>query len=488
MSYPIYGYVEVKLSLIAQCFFDQGDFSSVDILVNVFEQLNACLTHENLTGLSPERYFSVGLNLREIVLKWKHKILLIFKMMLLQRKVIIFGSPVRPICNLIVAVASLHPGQLTRGFRQVACIKTSRPMSPLPEYPESEPPEKPETEVIEPGTVEGDSHVQEQTEEKEEASQNCEDNRSRDTSVDALVQILTTLASFDPNRWGAPLQLFTDGHLVLPYLSLPYMDLLSDPAVSGFVIGASNILFQQKRQLADVLIDAETTTIDVGSVELRKQLQLTTEDLRFADYIIRNVLNPREAAEGSEQWIKAQFQAYMLALLRASQLPEGSKELEHFNGAFISAWRKSHNWQEWHRRNAFNLQESPLLATIPNIHPFAGSLSVTDMKLKLAHTIQSTEGGRKLNQAVNTTSRAVGGALMQAKGALSTWWSTITTPPPQPQGQTKAGERGLEKTAEEIQCDKRVEQEEDGGEQKVDIAKEAELIDYSRDLGEIFTI
>jgi Sec-independent protein translocase protein TatA len=48
--------------------------------------------------------------------------------------------------------------------------------------------------------------------------------------------------------------------------------------------------------------------------------------------------------------------------------------------------------------------------------------------------MQNTEGGRKLNQAmtttgraVATTGRAVGGALTQAKGALSTWWSTLTT-------------------------------------------------------------
>ncbi|XP_055680402.1 late secretory pathway protein AVL9 homolog [Lutzomyia longipalpis] len=510
MSYPIYGYVEVKLSLIAQCFFDQGDFSSVDILVNVYEQLNACLTHENLTGTSsPERYYGVGLNLREIILKWRHKILLIFKMMLLQRKVIIFGSPVRPICNLIIAVASLHPHQLTKGFREVACIKTSRPMSPLPEFPPS--PSSPEShdkessqevKEVKEGEVEEEvppatnaSHLPEENEGRaeEETNQNCEDNRSmqRDTSGDTLFTILTSLSSFDPGRWGAPLELFMEGHLVLPYLSLPYMDLLSDPSVCGFTIGASNILFQQKRQLADVLIDVETTTIDVASVELRKQLQLSTEDLRFADYIIRNVLSPKEAAEGSEQWIKAQFQGYMLALLRASQLPDGTKELDHFNATFMAAWRKTHNWLVWHEKSPLTGQEPPL-AILPNIHPFAGSLSVTDMKLKLAHTIQSTESGRKLNQAVNTTSKAVGGALMQAKGAFSTWWSTITTPPPQ--SATKSQDAppprfdrsSPEKPTEETQSNK---SEEDGTPAgKVEVAKEAELIDYTRDVGDIFTI
>ena len=43
--------------------------------------------------------------------------------------------------------------------------------------------------------------------------------------------------------------------------------------------------------------------------------------------------------------------------------------------------------------------------------------------------MNNSESGRKLNQAVNTTSKAVGGALMQAKGAFSNWWSTMTSQP-----------------------------------------------------------
>lgn len=55
----------------------------------------------------------------------------------------------------------------------------------------------------------------------------------------------------------------------------------------------------------------------------------------------------------------------------------------------------------------------------------------------LYSTMSSTESGRKVTQAVvstgravASTSRVVGGALSQAKGALSVWWSTLTTPSP----------------------------------------------------------
>lgn len=53
--------------------------------------------------------------------------------------------------------------------------------------------------------------------------------------------------------------------------------------------------------------------------------------------------------------------------------------------------------------------------------------------------MQNSESGRKINQAVNNTSRAVGGAISQAKGALSSWWSSITTAPANSTGGIASG-------------------------------------------------
>lgn len=41
--------------------------------------------------------------------------------------------------------------------------------------------------------------------------------------------------------------------------------------------------------------------------------------------------------------------------------------------------------------------------------------------------MSSSESGRRINQAVTTTGKAVGGAIIQAKGAFSHWWSSLTT-------------------------------------------------------------
>lgn len=141
---------------------------------------------------------------------------------------------------------------------------------------------------------------------------------ARETSVDTIASNFSSLCAIKPEEWMAPLKIFHEGNLCLPYLSLPYMDLLTDPSVKGYIIGASNVLFQQKRQLADVMIDVENAVIDVYDMDLKRQTQLSTEDLRFADFIIRNVQNPKEDAEGSEVWIREQFYGYMVALLKSS--------------------------------------------------------------------------------------------------------------------------------------------------------------------------
>ena len=40
-----------------------------------------------------------------------------------------------------------------------------------------------------------------------------------------------------------------------PYLSLQYYDLLTEPSVRGFFMGATNVLFKQRRHLIDAVIE-----------------------------------------------------------------------------------------------------------------------------------------------------------------------------------------------------------------------------------------
>lgn len=154
----------------------------------------------------------------------------------------------------------------------------------------------------------------------------------RDASSDIITEAsvqnnIIHLAHLNTENCGLPLQIFTKGYLCLPYLSLPYMDLLNDVNVRGYVVGATNVLFKQKRQLYDVLIDIDNMRIECQDMELRKLLHLSTEDLRFADYIVKHVSEQRHDVfldgvgwEGGDEWIRAQFRIYLLCLLRTSLL------------------------------------------------------------------------------------------------------------------------------------------------------------------------
>jgi len=42
-----------------------------------------------------------------------------------------------------------------------------------------------------------------------------------------------------------------------PYLSLHYLDLLTDVRVKGFLIGTTNVLFKQKKDLVDVIVEVK---------------------------------------------------------------------------------------------------------------------------------------------------------------------------------------------------------------------------------------
>lgn len=155
---------------------------------------------------------------------------------------------------------------------------------------------------------------------------------NRDSSSDTISDSnlhcnFIQLAQIRSELCGFPLSIFKQGYLCLPYLSLPYMDLLSDVNVRGYMVGATNILFKQKRQLYDILVDIDAGRIECQDIELRKQLHLTTEDLRFADYIVKHVSEEKHDVfldgvgwEGGDEWIRTQFKIYLLSLLRTSLL------------------------------------------------------------------------------------------------------------------------------------------------------------------------
>lgn len=124
---------------------------------------------------------------------------------------------------------------------------------------------------------------------------------------------------------------------------------------------------------------------------MRQQLRLTTEDLRFVDYIMKNVQAPKETGEGGENWIREQFGGYFVAMLRTIYETNSTKcsEAECFNRLFFDAWKKTNNFQEWLARKITCSAKTPNQTInfdqMRPAHPFStGAITVADMRLKIA--------------------------------------------------------------------------------------------------------
>ncbi|XP_076360717.1 late secretory pathway protein AVL9 homolog [Tachypleus tridentatus] len=619
---PLYGLIQTKLELITHVYFNERDFSKVALLEETYKNLNSLLSPDLVWG---SQVF-LGLSARDLILTFKHKTLILFKLLMLERKVLFYNTGVKDLCSVVLTLCSLFPGMIEKGLEEAAHVNMKRLSPDLrtiqegdylevhyedteahlgPSYDpalqsldkeekknelngnqrDSWPQDLPslysqntsmslirDTPLIsegcnftEPSLSNRDvwedadnqnclqylnCHGNESQEELEPDSRDkstkdilsgteyfdqccstssmelngrsdCTDsvdqdaldvhgskvvmedesllkeidealtslslNHSttdiyddhkdlgeteesvvksssqterngvlklgmtypQDVSTEDSVSVnsetslldetmknndyksvsLTSLISLELDSCGLPLEIFKKGSLCHPYLSLPFLDHLADVNIRNFVIGANNVLFKQKKHLFDVIVEIEESKVEVFDADLRKQLHLTTEDLRFADYLVKHVSEEKNDVfldgtgwEGGDEWVRAQFKLYLLSLLRTAQLEDANKETENFNSCFVMAWKTTNNYRKWKSGNYLGVLE------VNPVHPFHGQLSVSDMKLRLSHTMQSSEKGRKLNQAVMSTGKVVGGAWTSAKSMMSSWWSSFGAP------------------------------------------------------------
>lgn len=134
---PLFGRLAVKMELVVRAWFLQGDFSQTKLLEDAFKHLNSCPVQidQALEGkynkfqleFHIELYnlmfvFVLGLSITKLVESWKHKALLLFKLLLLRRKVLIYGSPVGALSGALLTLVSLLPRCLEYGLSQSANV------------------------------------------------------------------------------------------------------------------------------------------------------------------------------------------------------------------------------------------------------------------------------------------------------------------------------------------------------------------------------
>ncbi|NXY13951.1 AVL9 protein, partial [Atrichornis clamosus] len=252
-------------------------------------------------------------------------------------------------------------------------------------------------ETLDPSILE-ESHLRE-GERENPASGQVENLRSKGVSSEGLpitvqpqantghtVLVQGLVSGLEEDQYGMPLAIFTKGYLCLPYMALQQHHLLLDVTVRGFVAGATNILFRQQKHLSDAIVEVWIFPFGLGAEWGKAEiLNPTTADLRFSDYLVKHVTENRDDVfldgtgwEGGDEWIRAQFSAYLHALLAAVLQPDNEKILSDFGTAFVTAWKNTHNYRVW------NSNKHPALAEVNSSHPFQGQYSVSDVKLRLS--------------------------------------------------------------------------------------------------------
>ncbi|KAK7881287.1 hypothetical protein WMY93_029696 [Mugilogobius chulae] len=490
---PLYGLLQAKLQLITHAYFEEKDFSQISILKELYEHMNSSLCGSTLEGSQ----VYLGLSPRDLILHFQHKVLILFKLILLEKKVLFYVSPVNRLVGALMTVLSLFPGLVEHGLVDSSHYK---PRSSVSEEPGVSPESGSGAEefvsvsVTDLSEHEGGGDTGQITNQRRDRGQGANQRHAGangdsngdssflkppsrtspdssesdwETWTPAQTELIPDtfespagtpitsqplggaggvsqglVSGLEEDQYGLPLAIFTKGYLCLPYMALQQHHLLSDVSVRGFVAGATNILFRQQRHLSDVVIEVEEPRIQTQDPDLRRALSLTTADLRFVDYLVKHVTENRDDVfldgtgwEGGDEWIRAQFTLYLHSLLASALHQDNERLLADYGAPFIAAWKMTHNYRVWISN------KHPGMAHITAGHPFQGQYSVTDVKLRLSHSVQNSERGKKIGNAMMTTSRsvvqtgkAVGqsleGALTSAKSAMSSWFSTLATPSP----------------------------------------------------------
>uniref|UniRef100_A0A4W6G5X4 AVL9 homolog (S. cerevisiase) n=1 Tax=Lates calcarifer TaxID=8187 RepID=A0A4W6G5X4_LATCA len=436
---PLYGLLQAKLQLITHAYFEEKDFSQISILKELYDHMNGSLRGSTLEGSQ----VYLGLSPRDLILHFRHKVLILFKLILLEKKVLFYVSPVNRLVGALMTVLSLFPGMIEHGLvdsshyrpkssvsEDLSLVESVSGSAQLPattttttageslssgdsgegdnhllKPPSRTSPESSESdwETLDPSVLE-EGGAKEATETGTELLDAFDSKPGTPITVQpqavsgqgGVTQGL--VSGLEEDHYGLPLAIFTKGYLCLPYMALQQHHLLSDVTIRGFV----------QRHLSDAIVEVEEARIQIQDPELRKVLSLTTADLRFADYLVKHVTENRDDVfldgtgwEGGDEWIRAQFTLYLHSLLSSTLQQDNERLLADYGVPFITAWKITHNYRVWYSN------KHPAMTAITPGHPFQGQYSVADVKLRLSHSVQNSERGKKIGNAMITTSRSM---------------------------------------------------------------------------------
>ncbi|KAF2089748.1 hypothetical protein K490DRAFT_55320 [Saccharata proteae CBS 121410] len=394
-----FGHLREKLSVVTTAWFAQKDFTDLDILQRFQESLAKTFKdreHER------DQYF--GLGLRELVHEYKYQTLVLFKSCLLQPKMLFFGSQCERLCLLQFSLISLIPG-LIRKLQDCA----------------------------------------------DPAFNSYEEGLVRPTSLKTSER--ASLLAY----MGLPLQIFgkhleltrAQGSLFGPYTPLQQLDMLADRDTKSYIVGSTNsLLLQQKDRYSDILINLDEDTITISSEPLRRALVLSTPDRRWIDFLTQAVHDTWDEANpsrpntlgyaGSEEFIRLQFEEYLLALLSATKYrlycdahkdsPIKGPVISEIDGDpaadfghdFLAAWMKTENFRIFN-----NITDEHIFDIVVPEHPCTGGLTIEDVQRRLNAQVEALHLDERFAQGKETFKELRESGTKKVSTAFNKVWTDI---------------------------------------------------------------
>ncbi|KAL1953392.1 hypothetical protein VTO42DRAFT_2936 [Malbranchea cinnamomea] len=392
------GQLREKLSIVTSAWFAQRDFSDTDILKKFWESLKVSLNNEEAKKEVP-----LGLSLREMIREFRHQTLVLFKCLLLQPKMLFFGSRCERLCMIQFSLISLIPG-LIHNLEDCAD----------PSF---------------------DSYAQ---------------------RVEKPTSLKTSERSSLLAYMGLPLQIFGKGSMFGPYTPLQQLDLLADHGTKSYVVGSTNsLLLQQKDRYSDILINLDEDTVTISSPSLRAALSLTPADRRWIDFLTQTINDTWDDAHperpkshgylGSEEFIRLQFEEYLLALLScmkyhtelaASSSPhagnkspgihpqamniDGDPALE-FNADFLELWQKTPNYALFDRLTS----DALLFSIVEPRHPCSGGLGLEDIQRRLAQQVADLHLDERVREGREALNKHLAMGQKKVTSYFNAFWADI---------------------------------------------------------------
>lgn len=369
----VFAHVKDKLGAVTRAYFSQLDFTDREILQRFYEALVS-----RLQSSQDENALFTGMPVRSLIHDFRWRVLVLLKALMLEKRILYFGTNIERLCTAQYSVLSLIPGLLEH-LEYCGDPALSKP---------------------------------EDTNRKQETLRSS-DRRS-------MMRYM-----------GMPLQPFNKGGLFGPYTPLQQVDLLEHPGTKSYMIGTSNSLFlHAKEKHCDILVNVDTKVVEILDPTLRPALAMSTADRKWADSIttlVEETWDPRNpdmpntrTFAGSEEDIRNMFERYIFSLCavvkydqylakRAQSArppsPEALLDIEHdvqmtdYGQSFIRAWKTTENFRLFGKYcddECFDITE-------PRHPVIERNLTVADVQARLSTAVQDL----KLDERTAQTRAAI---------------------------------------------------------------------------------